>query len=71
MARYFFNVQGPDHDGVGDDLDGTELPSDDSAQDYAQRIIHALRNGGGYSEVGLVLVVKSDAGAMIFAIPFN
>ena len=71
MARYFFDVEGPDHDGVGEDQDGTELPSDEIAQEYAQRIIHALRNGGGYSEVGLVLVVKSDTGATIFAIPFN
>jgi Domain of unknown function (DUF6894) len=71
LPRYFFNVQGPGQGGVGDDLDGIELPSDDSAQQYARQIIHALRNGGGYSEVGLMLVVKSDAGATIFAIAFN
>lgn len=72
MPRYFFDVEGPGHGGgVGEDKDGTELPSDETAQEYARRIVHELRHGGGYGEVGLVLAVKSDTGATIFALPFS
>lgn len=72
MLRYFFHIEGPGHGGgVGDDLYGTDFPTDASAFDCAQQIIRELKNAGGYDGPGLMMVVKLESGTTVFAIPFS
>ena len=72
MPRYYFHIEGPGHDDdVGHDPNGTIFVNDATAFDYAQRIIRELREAGGYDDPQLTMLVKSEAGRTIFAIPFN
>ncbi len=72
MPRYYFHIEGPGHDDhVGHDPNGTDFPTDTSAFDYAKRIIRELREAGGYDDPGLTMLVKSESGNTIFAVPFN
>jgi hypothetical protein len=69
MPRYYFIIRKPnetDHD----DPDGTDLPRDTDALDYANRIIRELKQGGGYGERGTAMIVKTDASRVVFIIPF-
>jgi hypothetical protein len=56
---------------VHDDLEGTVLPDDRSAQANAQRVIRELREGGGYADPGLCMIVRNEAGKQLFVIPFG
>jgi hypothetical protein len=69
MPRYYFIIRKPnetDHDDPG----GTDLPCDTDALDYANRIIHELKQGGGYGERSTAMIVKTDASRVVFIIPF-
>jgi hypothetical protein len=70
MARYFFIVMWPDGRSRGDE-EGMELSDDRGAQAYAQRIIRELREGGGYDDPGLHMIVRNEAGKQLFVIPFG
>jgi hypothetical protein len=41
MARYFFTVKWPDKE--HSDVEGTNLPDDEAAREFADRMISALR----------------------------
>ena len=72
LPRFFFHVVGPGHDDdVGHDPNGTIFVTDITAFDYAQQIIRELKEAGGYDDLRLMMLVKSENGRTIFAIPFN
>jgi Domain of unknown function (DUF6894) len=68
VPRYFFIIQRGAR--VHDDPDGTALPNEAAARDYAARVIGELKAAGGYDEPGLTMVVKSATGRTLFTIPF-
>lgn len=65
MARYHFILRWPDHE--HEDRQGTDLPDPEAARDYARRIIRELKDGGGYDDPELTLVVRDGDGKIIFA----
>jgi len=68
LALYFFILRWPDRE--HDDAHGTPLPDDDAARSYARRVIRELKEGGGYDDPGLTMVVKNDDGHTVCLIPF-
>jgi hypothetical protein len=68
MPRYFFALQWPER--TDHDLGGTVLPNHDAAYAHARRIIRELKDGGGYDEPGLTMVVRDHEGAVIHSLPF-
>lgn len=68
MPRYFFALHWPA--GVHDDPSGTVLPDHDTARAHAQRIIRELKEGGGYDDRGLTMVVRDHTGKTVHSIPF-
>ena len=69
MPRYYFVLQWPD--GEHDDRLGTVLPHDGAAHAYASRVIQELKDGGGYTDPGLAMIVKNEAHKIVFSIPFR
>jgi hypothetical protein len=67
MPRYFFVVTYADHQ--IDDPDGTLLPADTVAIEYARRIINDLREERRPEEPGIA--VKNAAGEVIYRFPSN
>jgi hypothetical protein len=47
------------------------LPNDAAARDYAHRMIRELKEGGGYDEPRLAMVVTNESGRQLFVIPFG
>lgn len=68
LPKYFFVIRWPDHE--HDDDFGTRLASDDAALRYAERIIRELKEGGGYNQPGLQMVVQNEDRRTIFVVPF-
>jgi hypothetical protein len=68
VARYYFVVRWSDRE--HEDRDGTELPGPEAARDYARRIIRELKDGGGYDEPGLIMVVTDAEGKIVYTEPF-
>ncbi len=67
--RYFFILEGPE--GMSDDdANGTALPNDAAAMEYAARIVGELKDAGGYSDPALKLIVKDSAGKVVHLISF-
>ncbi|MGB7098145.1 MAG: hypothetical protein WBD95_05160 [Xanthobacteraceae bacterium] len=69
MPRYFFILRvpgAPDHD----DSDGTDLPRDASALDYAKRVIRELKQAEGYDDPNLTMIVKDDTQRLVVSIRF-
>jgi hypothetical protein len=48
QSQYFFDLDGPNEDDNCTDGDGTRLPNDDAALDYANRVIKELKETGDY-----------------------
>jgi hypothetical protein len=69
MPRYCFILRWPDWRQHRDD-EGTDLPNDAAARDYAHRMIRELKEGGGYDEPGLEMVITDESGRE-FVIPFE
>lgn len=67
VPRYYFILQWDS--GEHDDPEGTALPNDQVARDYAERIIRELKAAGGYDDDNLVMVVR-NADRTVFSIPF-
>jgi hypothetical protein len=65
---YFFILQGPNrHQG---DSFGSLLSSDADALSLAHRIVRELKDGGGYSDPGLKVIVKNADDDVIHIVPF-
>jgi hypothetical protein len=69
MPRYCFILRWPDREHRDDE--GTDLPNDAAARDYAHRMIRELKEGGGYDEPSLAMVVTNESGRQLFVIPFG
>ena len=67
MPRYFFVVTYADHQ--IDDPDGTLLPADTAAIEYARRIINDLREERRPEEPEPSIAVKNAAGEVIYRFP--
>jgi hypothetical protein len=67
--RYHFVIRWPDHDHV--DPEGTRFPDVGAARRYAQRVIRELKEGGGYGDADLLMVVTDGEGNEVFTIPFR
>ena len=67
-SRYFFIIRWPDHD--DDDAEGTLFLSQAAALAYARRIVRELKEAGGYDLPGMMMIVQSEAGDVIYSIPF-
>ena len=68
MPRYYFILRWDSREHA--DPCGTILPNDRAARDYAERIIHELKEAGGYDDDDLTMVVKNAARRTVFSIPF-
>jgi hypothetical protein len=71
QSRYFFDLDGPDEDDNCTGGDGTRLPNDDAALDYANRVIKELKETGAYNDPAWHMVVKDENGDIVFRIPFR
>jgi hypothetical protein len=69
MPRYHFIIRWPDRE-HGDPA-GTQLADDTAARTYALRVIRELKEGGGYDDPELAMVVTDADGRAIFSIPFG
>ena len=69
MPRYFFVVTYADHQ--IDDPDGTLLPADTAAIEYARRIINDLREERRPEEPEPGIAVKNAGGEVIYRFPSN
>ena len=69
MPRYFFVVTYADHQ--IDDPDGTLLPADTAAIEYARKIINNLREERRPEEPQPSIAVKNEAGEVIYRFPSN
>jgi hypothetical protein len=68
MPRYYFVIQFGDR--THDDPSGTSLRDHAAARSYALRVIRELKEGGGYDEPDVTMIVKDASGQEIFSIPF-
>ena len=68
MPQYFFVVKWPDQE--VDDPEGTPLPSDADAFEYAKRLTREIRQDCGPDKPELTVVVKNTAGETVFLFPF-
>jgi hypothetical protein len=69
MRRYFFTVTYPDQE--IDDPDGTLLPSETAAIEYARRVIDDLREDHKSEDSRPTIIVKDDAGEVVYRFPSN
>jgi len=68
MPRYFFVLEGRDEE-YGDSA-GTVLADKNGALAFAERIMHELKDAGGYDEGGWILHIKDERNATVAALPF-
>jgi hypothetical protein len=69
MPRYFFTVTYPDQE--IDDPEGTLLPSETAAIEYARRVIDSLREEQKPDNPGPTIIVKDAAGEIVYRFPSN
>jgi hypothetical protein len=61
-----------DHgDFCNSDGSGTELSDDAAARNHAQRIIRELKEGGGYDDPRLSLIVTDSSGREVAVLSFD
>ena len=69
MPRYFFTIRRSGRD-LKNDPSGTILPNLGAALSHAESMITTLRNGAGYTDLGLMMFVKDENGQTILSLPF-
>ena len=69
MPRYHFTIKG-DTINRGDP-DGTQLDDDAAAETRALRVIRELKQGGGYDDPGLTMVIEDEDGRMVSEVLFS
>jgi hypothetical protein len=67
VPRYFFIVAYSDRE--FDDPDGTLLPGDEAAIDYARRLAEELREDRQPGEPDMTMIVKNVDGVVIYSAP--
>ena len=67
MPRYFFIVAYSDRE--FDDPDGTLLPGDEAAIDYARRLAEELREDRQPGEPDMTMIVKNVDRVVIYSAP--
>ncbi len=68
MPRYFFSIQSTNYEDP--DEEGTLLPDDAAALDYACRIVRELRANDGYNDSRMAVQVQNEQRRMVLSIPF-
>jgi tellurite resistance protein TerB len=68
LRRYYFTIRWPAHEDI--DPQGIELADDDTALEYACRMIRRLQASGGYDDPGLMLEVRNEKREIVLFIPF-
>lgn len=68
MPWYYFLVEMPDY--TYDDPDGTRLPNDAAAKDYARRVVRELKETG-FGSADALLHIRDEGGQTIQSIPFS
>jgi hypothetical protein len=68
VLRYFFSVRWPDHE--DDDTNGTLLSDEAAALGCADRLVRELKEGGGYNDPGLMVIVRDGTQRVVLSIPF-
>ena len=69
MPRYFFIVVYPDR--AINDPRGTVLPSDEAAVGAARTIIDGLVEGSGPGQPRQLIMVRNEAGEIVYQFPSN
>jgi uncharacterized protein DUF6894 len=70
MPRYFFIMTFSDQREI-DDPEGTRLPDDDAAIQYARRLIDDLNEDQLPGEPEPTIIVKNEAGEVVYRFPSN
>ena len=68
MPRYFFSIQSTNFEDP--DEEGTLLPDDAAALDYACRIVRELRANDGYDDPRMAVRLQNERRQMVLSIPF-
>ncbi len=68
MPRYFISIQSTNFEDP--DEEGTLLPDDAAALDYACRIVRELRANDGYDDPRMAVRVQNERRQMVLSIPF-
>jgi hypothetical protein len=68
FQRYFFGVRWSDHE--YDDPNGTLLSDNSAALNYADRLIRELKEGRGYNDPNLMVIVRDGTKKVVLSIPF-
>jgi hypothetical protein len=69
VPRYHFAI---DHGAFCNaDESGTDLSDDAAARNHAQRIIRELKQGGGYDDPRLCLIVTDSSGREVAVLSFD
>ena len=68
VRRYFFGLRLSDHE--EDDANGTLLPDDAAALNYADRLIRQLKDAGDYNDPNLMVIVRDGVKKVVLSIPF-
>ena len=68
VLRCFFSVRWPDHE--DDDTNGTLLSDEAAALGYADRLVRELKEGGGYNDPELMVIVRDGTQRVVLSIPF-
>ena len=69
MPRYFFILVYPDR--IIGDPRGTVVPSDEAAIGAARTIIDELLEDSGPDELRPIIIVRNEAGEIIYQFPSN
>jgi hypothetical protein len=68
VPRYHFVAKWLDRE--HDDPEGTVLQDEEEARRFATRIIRELKEGGGYDEPDVFIVVRDDQGKEVLTLSF-
>jgi hypothetical protein len=69
MQRYFFAIMYPGQE--IEDPEGTLLPSEIAAIEYARRVIDSLREDQKPEDPGPIITVRNEAGETVYQFPSN
>ena len=66
--RYFFGLRWSDHE--EDDPNGTLLPDNAAALNYADRLVRELKESNIYNDPNLMVIVRDGMKRIVLSIPF-
>lgn len=68
MPRYHFTVQSEAV--IRGDPDGTQFDDDAAAETHALRMIRAMKQGGGYADAALSMLIEDEDGRLVSQVRF-